>query len=317
MAQLLHALITHYATATPAALALRDAERSLSYGALAQAMRAAAQGLLRLGLQRGERVAVLMEKRSEAVLAIAGAWAAGLACVPIDARLKPQHMAAILRDSGARLLVTTPRRWATLAPMRQSCPALRAIVLSGPDGGAAPPAGTRSWDACMRGSADGVEAQRCGEHDLAVLLYESHGEQPVRGLRLTHRDLVSHALRHNACLGIGARDRIGALPCFSCEAGLNQLVSALAGGAAAVLMQPLFIRDIGMLAERERLTVLAAPPLLWNQLAQLHWERLPALRYALSAGGPLPRATLEALRLALPGSAVLADGGIAPDLLAA
>ena len=77
---LLHELITLAAHRTPAALALTDGGIHVSYADLAAGVARFAAGLAGVGLARGERVAVYLEKRFETVIASFGAPAAGLCC---------------------------------------------------------------------------------------------------------------------------------------------------------------------------------------------------------------------------------------------
>ena len=74
---LLHELIASAAQRTPQAAALTHGDSNLSYRELALAVSRFASGLMRLDLGRGERVAVYLEKRFEAVIASFGAAAAG------------------------------------------------------------------------------------------------------------------------------------------------------------------------------------------------------------------------------------------------
>ena len=69
-----------------------------------------ASGLAATGLRRDDRVAVLLDKRIETVVAIFGTAAAGGVSVPVNPLLKPQQVAYILADCDVRVLVTSPER---------------------------------------------------------------------------------------------------------------------------------------------------------------------------------------------------------------
>jgi len=71
-AQLLHELIEVSAHRTPTAAALIHGASQTDYAALATAVQGFASGLMRLGLQRGERVGIYLEKRPAGVEAMAG-----------------------------------------------------------------------------------------------------------------------------------------------------------------------------------------------------------------------------------------------------
>ena len=92
------------------AVALSYGPAQLSYAALQTAIEGFASGLMALGVQRGERVAIYLEKRFETVIASFGAPAAGGVFVPLNPLLKAEQVAFILRDCDVRVLVTSPDR---------------------------------------------------------------------------------------------------------------------------------------------------------------------------------------------------------------
>ena len=107
---LINDLIVISAQRTPDATALIYGKESLSYCGLQDDVSRFASGLLGLGLQRGERVAIYLEKRFETVIASFGAPAAGGVFVPLNPLLKPEQVGYILRDCNVRVLVTSPER---------------------------------------------------------------------------------------------------------------------------------------------------------------------------------------------------------------
>jgi acyl-CoA synthetase (AMP-forming)/AMP-acid ligase II len=106
-------------------------------------------------------------------------------------------------------------------------------------------------------------------------------------------------------LGNTAQDRLlTALP-LSLDFGLNQLTSAFAAGAAAVLSNHVEPGAIVGAVEREEITGLAAAPPMLTGLAHQDWRRAGAtLRYLTCAGATLARPVLDTLRRALPRSRV-------------
>jgi long-chain acyl-CoA synthetase len=86
-----------------------------SHAQLARRAARFAQGLRqRLGLPAGERVAIAMPNSPEYLVALYGTWWAGLAAVPINAKLHLREVAWIVGNSGARLTVESPEQVADL-----------------------------------------------------------------------------------------------------------------------------------------------------------------------------------------------------------
>ena len=111
------------------------------------AVSACASGLLQLGLARGERVAIYLEKRFETVVASFGAPAAGGVFVPLNPLLKPEQVGFILRDCEVRVLVTSPERLAQLGEVLAQCPSVRHVVLT--SGSGAAPVPVHDWAALL------------------------------------------------------------------------------------------------------------------------------------------------------------------------
>ena len=127
MAYLLHDLLARSAECNPNAPALTLKGRTLSYANLAELIDRFATGLLALGIARGERVAIYLDKRFETVVACFGAAAAGGVFVPVNPLLKAEQVAHILRDCNVRVLVTTAERLRSLA---RSSPPARIFAMS-------------------------------------------------------------------------------------------------------------------------------------------------------------------------------------------
>ncbi len=298
---LLHHLIHSRAARSPEAIALRAEGFSLNYQELAAATNAFAGGLVRLGLARGERVAIWLDKRFETVIACFGAAAAGGAFIPVNPVLKPAQVGHILRDSGACALVTSPERSTGLTETLAACPDLRHLVLTGtPEAAPAVNAfATHGWNEILA-LAPEVQGHRVIDADMTAILYTSGSTGLPKGVVLSHRNMVAGAQSVSHYLENRADDvLLAALP-LSFDAGFSQLTTAFAVGARVVLLNYLLPRDVLKAVERERVTGLTAVPPLWIQLAQLEWPAGIDLRYFANTGGHMPRTTLDRLRALFP-----------------
>jgi len=302
MSDLIHDFIFHSARRAPSAPALVHGKLTLDYAALADAVRRAAQALLGCGLQRGERVAIYMEKRVENVAAMFGAALAGGVFVPVNPLLKPEQVAHILADCNVRILVTSPERLAQLGPQLARCPDLRQLLLTGASAGAAAPDGVAlaGWDAALDGADAALAPHRRIDADVAAILYTSGSTGKPKGVVLSHRNMVAGAQSVASYLELSPADRLLAVLPLSFDYGLSQLTCAFHAGASAVLLNHLFPRDVVDAVSAHGITGLGAVPPLWNQLARLEWPRDCTLRYVTNSGGAMPGATLAALRRALP-----------------
>jgi acyl-CoA ligase (AMP-forming) (exosortase A-associated) len=301
-AVLLPELIALSASRTPDAVALTYGKQSLRYGELQEAVGRFAAGLVGLGLQRGERVAIYLEKRFETVIASFGAPAAGGVFVPLNPLLKPEQVAYILRDCNVRVLITSPERAALLAPVLAECHDLRHLVVL--DGEQPLPAidglGSVRWGELL--AAPARPGHRVIDTDMVAILYTSGSTGKPKGVVLSHRNMVAGAKSVASYLDNRPEDTLLAALPLSFDAGFSQLTTAFHAGARVVLLNYLLPRDVLKALEREKVTGLTAVPPLYIQLSQLEWPAsiTEHLRYFANTGGRMPRETLAALRERLP-----------------
>lgn len=301
---LLHELIAVSAQRSPQSRALTYGVSHLTYAELHQAVTSFAAGLMALGVGRGDRVGIYLEKRFEGVIASFGAAAAGAVFVPMNPLLKPDQVAFIAQDCNVRVLVTSPERLAQLAPSLAQCPDLHRLVLTeespaGDLGGGLP---VTHWQALLQTPA--CAGHRVIDTDMVAILYTSGSTGKPKGVVLSHRNMVAGAKSVASYLENNAQDSLLAALPLSFDAGFSQLTTAFHVGARVVLLNYLLPRDVLKTMERERITGLTAVPPLYIQLAQLDWPAAVAesLRYFANTGGRMPRETLALLRQRAPHS---------------
>jgi len=307
MSELLHQLIEHSAARAADTEALRHKKQSLSYGELNLQLKNIAQGLLRLGLQHQQRVAIYLPKQFETVIAFFATSYAGATFVPINPLLKGEQVAYILNDCNAHLLITSKTRLAAIADAIGSCSDLQHIICvdSLPDPNDNIPFPVTRWEALSDDSAM-KPFKPAIDSDMAAILYTSGSTGKPKGVVLSHRNMVAGAKSVAQYLHNDNNDRLLAVLPFSFDYGFSQLSTAFLTGACTVLMDYLLPRDVIKAVEREKITGLAAVPPLWIQLAQLPWPEgaTNTLRYITNSGGAMPTATLGTLRKTLPDTAV-------------
>ncbi|GGC59329.1 acyl-CoA synthetase [Chelatococcus reniformis] len=164
-------------------------ERRRSWAELKDRVSRLAAGLVSLGLQRGDRVAVIALNSDYYVEAYyAVAWAGGVV-VPGNTRWALQEHIYSLKDSGARLLLVD-RTFAELAaPLAAACPIAATVFLDDDPA----PDGLTAVDALIARSAPMADA--CGTDDeLAGLFYTGGTTGHPKGVMLSHRNLVSNSI---------------------------------------------------------------------------------------------------------------------------
>ncbi|WP_404435864.1 acyl-CoA ligase (AMP-forming), exosortase A system-associated [Microbacterium aerolatum] len=290
-----HHLLSEQARLRPDAPALTYQTSTQSYAEVWDAASTAAAQLRGLGLERGDRVAVYLEKRLETVAAIFAASAAGGLFVPINHVLKPAQVGHILEDSGARFLVTSADRLAQLTAAMAGSALEHVIVVGGTVPEATGDHGVHGWAADGPGDLPSVDVI---DVDPAAILYTSGSTGRPKGVVLSHRNLVVGAESVSSYLNNTADDVILSVLPLSFDAGLSQVTTAFAVGAHCVLMNYLLPRDVPKMCAAHGVTGLTCVPPLWLQLADVPWpeEAAQHLRYWANTGGRMPRTTLDRLR---------------------
>ncbi len=315
MISLLHDSIIDQARHRPDSVALRYKDQQLSYQELANQISDCAHNLIKAGLNKNDRVAIYLPKQLENVISMYAASMAGGVFVPLNPGLKPRQVEHILKDSGARFLVSAKDRIQRLGEVIPECPALEHVIsvdtLANPEAGGN--VSMHEWEHFIQPSNDNaVTLPERIDADLTAILYTSGSTGRPKGVVLSHRNMVTGAKSVSSYLKNTAQDVVLAVLPFSFDAGLSQLTTAFQVGACVVSMDYLLPRDVIKAVERYQATGLAAVPPLWNQLATLEWPEQTAktLRYITNTGGAMPRATLDRLRKALPETEVFLMYGL-------
>jgi acetyl-CoA synthetase len=161
---------------------------TLTYAELhAEADRLAA-GLARLGVQRGDRVAVVMPQRPETAIAHIALYRLGAVAMPLSMLFGPEALAFRLQDSGARVALVDESAIANLRAVRAECPELAHVVAAG----AAAGQGDVDWAAVLAPPGTRWPAVRTRADDAAVLIYTSGTTGPPKGALIPHRALLGN-----------------------------------------------------------------------------------------------------------------------------
>ena len=171
---------------------------------------AALQGLP--GVEPGDRVAIAMTNAPEYSEIMFGAWHAGLAVVPMNARLHPREFAYILEDSGAKICFVSEDLADGIADIAGEVASLEHVVL----------AGSMRYGEMILGPS--AEVATVGTDDLAWLFYTSGTTGRPKGAMLTHANLQAMNDAYFDCVdGIKSADCIVHAAPYSHGSGLYLL----------------------------------------------------------------------------------------------
>ena len=174
---------------------------TITYRELGEIVREVALGLLALGRQRGDAVALLSGSRGEWVQADFAIYSAGCVTVPVYPTYPPDLIAYVVNDSGARtLIVEDPTQLAKALEARPKMEALEHIIVLAGYEAPQPPETVMTWDALRRLGRDkadalrGVLADRLASvksDDVATIVYTSGTTGPPKGVVQTHANHIA------------------------------------------------------------------------------------------------------------------------------
>ena len=169
---------------------------TLTYRDLAERVRQVALGLRALGIERGDRVAILSENRPEWAILDLATLAAGAVTVPIYPTLPASQVAHILADSGAKaVVVENAKQAAKVMQAREFAPDLAVVITL--DEEAAKDGILSLASVVEKGAAaqfeESYEARRDSVHadDLMSLVYTSGTTGNPKGAMLTHGNMTA------------------------------------------------------------------------------------------------------------------------------
>ncbi|MDO8615373.1 MAG: AMP-binding protein, partial [Dehalococcoidia bacterium] len=145
---------------------------SYTFAQMAAGSNKAANALRSLGVRKGDRVFVFLERVPELYFAVFGALKLGAVIGPLFSAFGPDAVRDRLADSGASVLLTSPELWARVKEIRSVLPELRHVVILDRRGGAAPE-GTVAWGELFDGQPDAFEIERTDPEDFAIMHYTS------------------------------------------------------------------------------------------------------------------------------------------------
>jgi long-chain acyl-CoA synthetase len=245
----------------PARVAIYAGERPwASYRELVRRVSRVAGGYRkRLGLVPGDRVAIAMRNAPEYLVALYGAWWAGLVAVPVNAKLHPREIEFIVSNAGARHVIDDPSQVEALED-------------------------------------DAIACERRDATDLAWLFYTSGTTGRPKGAMLSHRNLVQMTLGYLAAVdAVPSSGRLLHAAPMSHGSGLYTFTHLATAASQVVPESGAFDAHevLGLLERHAEVSMFAAPTMV-KRIVEAAAAKPRGLRTLVYGGGPMYLADLRA-----------------------
>lgn len=269
-------LFAEQVEAAPDRPAIRCRDQQLTYAQLDQRVDAVSHLLRAEGVQRGDRVAILLERSFDLVAAMLAAWRVGAAYVPLDRNLPSKRLEFIVTDADVRMVLTSRALAGRFGDQR-----VRSVSYIESVGDVA----GRSAPVLASDAAD----------DAAYVIYTSGSTGAPKGVEIVHRALANCLLATRHALDFTSEESLLAVTTVAFDISVVELFMPLITGAVLELAEDGVAEHGIRLAERidaSRPTYVQTTPSSCKVLLAAGWRGDGQVRMGL-AGENLRRELAE------------------------
>ena len=287
----------------PDAIAVISGEARVTYAALATRAGRVAAALRAAGIQRGDRIGMLVNNRVEWIELCIGVAALGAVLAPFSTWSTRREIDFLLGDSGARMLFTLARfgdqdyaaDLAALLPQRAlRYPKLESIVLIGD--GALPGAADYEQFVAAAPIGEMPPGERARAQDTAFILYTSGSTSFPKAVPNAHGAVIENGFHIGERQGLTPADRVLLpMPLFWSYGSANAMCATFTHGATLVLQGRFEAAQAIALIEHHACTAIYTLPAITSAIIgheSFRPERTRSLRTAMTIGTPQDIATV-------------------------
>ncbi len=293
-------LLDEMAARFPDREALVGSGHRYTYRELRAGVRRIARGLAALGVNPGDKVAILMGNQPEWIIADLAICLLGGVMVGVNTWATPRELEYVLHHSDSTLLITSGRylkydyfeMLATMTPRADRLPLLREVILVGDTAevGCRPYRELARLGESIPDSAIDAVQRRINPQDVCYLLYTSGSTSNPKGVLLQHYALIENMWQIGERQHVTEDDRLWlAVSLFWGLACENALFNLYTHGGCVVLQEHFDPGEALAIIERERCTLFYGTPNMGQAMAE-HPDRpnrdLSSLRGGATIGTP-------------------------------
>jgi acyl-CoA synthetase (AMP-forming)/AMP-acid ligase II len=288
----------------PLSVALKDAQRSYTYAQANLRVNRLAHSMLNLGLQKGDKVAVLLENSIEIIELYLATAKTGLVIVPINFRLVGREVAYIVNNSDAKALAVDAEFVPVVEEVRGDLAAItdkRIIVVGGP------PSQYQAYDDLIVTGAEHEPQVTVAPRDTWILIYTSGTTGRPKGVVRSHESHIAFYLINAIDFGFNEHDIcMNVMPLCHINSTFFTFTFLYLGAAVYIHPARSFrAEEILEIIEREKVTFISLIPTHYNLMLNADpsaWQRdVSSIRKLLCSSAPVRRSMKTAIMEAFPG----------------
>jgi len=229
-------LFTKSARTYPERLAIVYGDYELTYRQANERINKLANGLVGLGIKKGENVAILLHNCPEFIETLFACFKAGIGTVPINFRLHPKECSFIIDNSEAVAVILGDDFRDSLYALKHEMPGVKNYICI-----TDPLEGMLQYEKLLEGQPPTFADVDVERNDLAWLFYTSGTTGQPKGAMLTHHNLMMMTMNFFADMSpLGPQDAILHAAPLSHGSGLYSLPNVAKGAANAILKSKSF-----------------------------------------------------------------------------
>ena len=254
-----------------------------------------AAALNKLGLNKGEKVVVMLPNCPEVIISYQGILRAGSVIVPLIPLMNEKELLHILANCEAVAMITIREIFLKNEEQLRHHPTVKDVIVLGDEN----LSGTLSFNQLIHDAPESYSSPAIDENDLAVILYTAGTTSSPKGVMLTHKNLYSNAVNAARAHDTKSSDiTLVALP-LSHSFGITSMNKAYQYGNLHVLMRKFQPDESFRLIEKHKVTDFPGAPAMF--IAMLNSPEadkydLSSLTSCLSGAAPFPVASLLAFQ---------------------
>ncbi|MFF2446246.1 fatty acid--CoA ligase family protein [Neobacillus sp. NPDC058068] len=281
-------------------------DQASTYAELDGAITRFASGLEKLGVKKGDHIALLLGNSPHFVISLYGALRLGVTVIPVNPIYTPDEIGYILNNGDVKTVVALDLAIPLAEKMHTFLPKVEnyvfcettpnSIVQSEIENLTVYPK-MKSFSEIVAAGELSFQGPELKEEDTAIILYTSGTTGKPKGAMLTHKNLFSNANDVSEYLKMNNDDRVvTALPMFHVFCLTVSLNAPLLSGATMLIVPKFSPKEIFALVKDYEATVFAGVPTMYNFLHQYpegNPDDLKSLRLCISGGASMPVALLK------------------------
>ncbi|HLC42116.1 MAG TPA: long-chain fatty acid--CoA ligase [Methylomirabilota bacterium] len=257
-----------------------------SYRQLEEAVNRTARGLAALGVEIGDRVALLLPNIPAFAIAYLAIQKLGAVAVSVSAMLTTAELDYVLADSGAKAIFTAETLWPALEPLvEERLPRDRVVICEGEV------PGVTTVEALGASQKPEFKAREMERDTPAAILYTSGTTGRQKGAVLSHGNIISNLFTVNRYLRMSPADRVlVTTPLFHVAAQNVGMNAGLNAAATLVLQRRFDVERCAVAIEEHKVTFMSGVPTIYIALlnARVRPEALSSVRLFQSAAATMP-----------------------------